>query len=192
MSTPQQPELARTGLGATDPSSAKRKARTAPPPDRGESGPVPEDNLPGHHPSVEQDKPTAPPTLPPRHRRFRFRRDRPFLWASVPFGVLSDDHAYVDVNDEQLEIRFGPWRLVTPLDNVESAERTGPYQWWKVIGPPHLSMKDSGITFATTNAEGVCIRFRTPVPAALPSNALLHAGATVTVEDADDLVQFLS
>lgn len=62
MSKPQQPELHRSGLGATDPASAKAAAevggagRAA-----GASGPVPEDNLPGHHPEHEQDKPQGPP-----------------------------------------------------------------------------------------------------------------------------------
>jgi hypothetical protein len=31
------------------------------PVDKGPSGPVPEANRPGHHPEVEQDKPTGPP-----------------------------------------------------------------------------------------------------------------------------------
>ena len=53
---PQQAELRRSGFGATDAGSAKRqpkgKADTA-----GNTGPVPEENQPGHHPDVEQDKP---------------------------------------------------------------------------------------------------------------------------------------
>ncbi len=62
MSKPQQPELHRSGLGATDPASAKAAAevggagRTS-----GATGPVPEDNVPGHHPAHEQDKPEGPP-----------------------------------------------------------------------------------------------------------------------------------
>ncbi len=31
--------------------------------DEGPQGPVPEDNQPGHHPEVEQDKPTGPPPV---------------------------------------------------------------------------------------------------------------------------------
>lgn len=44
MSKPQQPELHRSGLGAA-----------------GASGPIPEDNLPGHHHQHEQDKFEGPP-----------------------------------------------------------------------------------------------------------------------------------
>ena len=61
MSKPQQPELHRSGKGATDPASAKAAAEVG---DAtgvgGVAGPVPEDNLPGHHPEHEQDKPVTP------------------------------------------------------------------------------------------------------------------------------------
>jgi hypothetical protein len=170
MTTPQQPDLS---AGADT------------------SGPVPEDNRPGHHPEMEQDKPIRPPTLPPRHRRFAFRQDMPVAAGSRLFGV-TPDRAYVEVDDDNFKIRFGPWSLVTPMDNIVDAERTGPYRWWKVAGPPHLSFKDRGITFATTAAEGVCVRFRNPVPAVLPWSFLRHPGATVTVEDANDLVRFVN
>lgn len=61
MTKPQQPELRRTGLGATDQEAKELRARqgrgqgggdTA-----GDAGPVPEENRPGHHPPREQDKP---------------------------------------------------------------------------------------------------------------------------------------
>ncbi|MCU1346021.1 MAG: hypothetical protein JWL70_2287 [Acidimicrobiia bacterium] len=59
MPKPQQPELRRSELGATDDDSAKSKAATSAPSSTGNSGPVPEDNQPGHHPDVEQDQPEA-------------------------------------------------------------------------------------------------------------------------------------
>src|SRR3954447_9424767 len=191
MTTPQQPELARAKRSPAAESSAKLRATSSPPADTGAVGAVPEDNLPGHHPPVEQDKPRRRPSLPPRHHRFRFRRDQPVAAASIPFGV-NGDNAYVDLDDERLEIRFGPWTLTTAVDNIEGAERTGPYQWWKVAGPPHLSLKDLGVTFATTAAEGVCIRFKEPVPALLPKGLLKHKAVTVTIEDPDDLVRFVA
>jgi hypothetical protein len=58
MPNPQQPELRRSGLGATVDDSAKvavqseRAERTS-----GDTGPVPEANQPGHHPDHEQDEP---------------------------------------------------------------------------------------------------------------------------------------
>jgi len=58
MTNPQQPELRRSGWGATESDSAK-EALTAPrvPSERGSAGPVPEDNRQGHHPEHDQDKP---------------------------------------------------------------------------------------------------------------------------------------
>ena len=61
MSTPQQPELHRSGLGATDPASAKANPEVSPRVGDDAIGPVPEDNLPGHRPEQDQDKPEEPP-----------------------------------------------------------------------------------------------------------------------------------
>ena len=60
MSTPQQPEMHRSGYHAADPSSAKGHV-DATGDEKGNTGPVPEDNQPGHHPEHEQDKPEGPP-----------------------------------------------------------------------------------------------------------------------------------
>ena len=61
MSKPQQPELHRSGKGATDPASAKAAAEVGGSPGAGgAAGPIPEDNVPGHHPEKEQDKPVVP------------------------------------------------------------------------------------------------------------------------------------
>jgi hypothetical protein len=60
MTTPQQPELRRSGRGATDPASAKSNAEKVQP-NSTIAGPVPPDNQPGHHPDHEQDKPQGPP-----------------------------------------------------------------------------------------------------------------------------------
>ena len=58
MAKPQQPELHRSGKGATDPASAKSHIQAVgPDAASGATGPVPEDNQPGHHPEEEQDKP---------------------------------------------------------------------------------------------------------------------------------------
>ena len=57
MAKPQQPELHRSGKGATDPASAKSHVDTGGATTDAGTGPIPEDNLPGHHPDHEQDKP---------------------------------------------------------------------------------------------------------------------------------------
>ena len=56
MSKPQQPELRRSGRGATDDDSAKVKAEQAGHGD-GTTAWVPPDNRPGHQPEKDQDKP---------------------------------------------------------------------------------------------------------------------------------------
>jgi hypothetical protein len=58
MGKPQQPELHRSGRGRTsqEDEHAKQTARKVPR-EKGEGGPVPEDNRAGHHPDEEQDKP---------------------------------------------------------------------------------------------------------------------------------------
>jgi pimeloyl-ACP methyl ester carboxylesterase len=62
MAKPQQPELHRSGRGATDPASAKAVGDISQPHDDEDTGgPVPAANRPGHHPQHEQDKPERPP-----------------------------------------------------------------------------------------------------------------------------------
>lgn len=58
MARPQQPELARSGKTDLDPDHVETGLQGQPiPPSGGETGPVPVDNQPGHHPANEQDKP---------------------------------------------------------------------------------------------------------------------------------------
>ncbi|HEX3542355.1 MAG TPA: hypothetical protein VHT75_18120, partial [Acidimicrobiales bacterium] len=106
------------------------------------------------------------------------------------FGV-TPDCAWVDINDGRLTARFGPWVTATDLANVASAEITGPYRWWKVAGPAHLSLRDLGLTYATTAAAGVCIRFRDPVRGIDPIGAIRHPSLTVTVADPEGLCDAL-
>jgi hypothetical protein len=99
--------------------------------------------------------------------------------------------AFVEVADDVLRVVFGRWEVVTSLTNVADAEVTGPYFWPKVIGPPRLSVRDRGLTFATNDRRGVCVRFREPVPGALPVPWLRHPAVTLTVDDADRLAEVL-
>ena len=61
MSGPQQPELRRSGRGEVT-SEGRREAReeTSDASTKGDSGPVPPGNQPGHHPDREQDQPDVP------------------------------------------------------------------------------------------------------------------------------------
>lgn len=123
--------------------------------------------------------------------RFDFAFDDPTVRpASLLFGVTRRT-ADVEVDDLHLVVRFGAWRLLTPIGNVVGADITGPYSWWKIAGPPHLSLADGGITFATSRTAGVCLRFAEPVRSLLPTRLLRHPAATVTVADPAALVESL-
>ncbi|MCU1453123.1 MAG: hypothetical protein JWN46_1269 [Acidimicrobiales bacterium] len=178
---PRQPRSAKQALSEIDPANAA-------------VGPIPEANQPGHHPPVEQDKPTGPPprprAWPAGERRFAFAFE-PAVVPAAAFVGVTPWTASVTVTDADLEIRFGLWHLTTSLDNVADAEVTGPYSWLKVAGPPHLSLRDRGITFATTTQEGVCIRLHEPVAGIEPTGRLRHPGITVTVDDAEQLASLL-
>jgi hypothetical protein len=206
MSTPQQPELARSLRSPATPDHVKGRITADSLPDEGAGGgPIPEDNLPGHHPPVEQDKPTGPPNpkarpakqpkaktktedRPAGPRQFDFEFDPRLL--SFLFGV-TPGKARVQVRDDGLVAQFGLVRLQTPLGNVAGAEITGPYSWAKVVGPPRLSMVDRGLTFATNARRGVCIRFKQPVSVG-PLGWLRHPALTVTVADPEGLAEALT
>lgn len=196
------PELHRSGHTEVDPNHAAEVAERRPlrpgPDDHGVD-PVPPGNRPGAKPRKDQDKPTGPPPRTRRTKRrtrtgaerFDFRWDGPFQLASRAL-LVTPEHAYVGLDDETLTVRFGRWRLETPISNIEGVSITGPYAWWKVIGPPHISFKDRGLTFASTAAGGACIRFKDPVPAALPTGVLRHPAVTVTVEDPEKLADAIA
>jgi hypothetical protein len=165
---------------------------TTPPPVEPEAGPIPEDNQPGHHPEVEQDKPTVPPAeRPSAVHRFEFEFEPAFRAAALPFGIRPGT-AVVEVDGHEVRIRFGPWRVRFDRDDVVGAEVSGPYQLAKVIGPARLSLADRGLTFATNQRRGVCIRLRRPVRGIDPLGLLRHPAVTVTVADPDALAERLT
>jgi hypothetical protein len=121
---------------------------------------------------------------------YPFRFDARYRLAALPFGITPES-ARVTVEDDWLEVQFGPWRLESPLANVTSVQMTGPFRFVKTAGPPHLSFVDRGITFATNGDRGVCVAFRKPVPAMEPTGRLRHPGVTVTVADPAGLADLL-
>ncbi|MEU6078819.1 hypothetical protein [Micromonospora sp. NPDC047074] len=123
-------------------------------------------------------------------RRFAFRFDPAFRPALALVGVRPAS-AWVGVGPAELVVRFGPWRLRTSRDNVVDVMPGGPYRWWRAIGV-RLSLADAGVTFASSTAAGLCLRFAEPVPALLPGGSLRHPGATVTVADPEALARALA
>jgi hypothetical protein len=122
--------------------------------------------------------------------RFPFRFDPRYLRAARPFGI-TPERAWVEVGDGQLEARYGPWRVRTPLGNVTGAEVTGPYAFLKTAGPARLAITDRGLTFASNGRRGVRIDFASPVPGIDPLGLIRHPELTVTVDDVDELARLL-
>lgn len=122
---------------------------------------------------------------------FAFRFTPAYRLVGLAFGITPTT-TEVRLRGGQLEIRFGPWRLHTPISNVASHARTGPYAVLKTIGPAHLSLADRGITLATNAEQGLCIAFHAPVGCIEPAHRLRHPAVTVTVADCDRLAAALS
>jgi hypothetical protein len=123
-------------------------------------------------------------------QRFGFAFASAYRLPARAFGI-SPATAWVDVGDETLEARFGPWRVSTPLANVTDVAITGPYAFWKTAGPARLAITDRGLTFATNRDRGVLISFRTPVRGLDPLGVLRHPELTVTVAEVDWLAELL-
>src|SRR3954454_2672888 len=97
-------------------------------------------------------------------QEFGFRWTTTYRALALPFAITPGTAA-VRVQDGELSVRFGPWRLRTAVSNVAGCEETSGYSLVKTAGPAHLSFADQGVTFATNGDRGLCIRFAEPVPA---------------------------
>jgi hypothetical protein len=118
--------------------------------------------------------------------RFPFAFDYPLAAPLVGLGITPFT-AHVDLSrDGWFGVRFGPWRLRTPVANLGAAHITGPYHALRVLGP-RISLADRGVTFGTNTRQGLCIELREPVAAALPKGLVRHPGVTVTVRDPERL-----
>jgi hypothetical protein len=76
------------------------------------------------------------------------------------FGVRPAN-AYVELGEE-LDARFGFFRLRTPATNLVAWRIEGPWRWVTAIGV-RLSIRQRDLTFGGTNRGGVRVDFREPV-----------------------------
>ena len=123
--------------------------------------------------------------------RFPFRFDPTYRRLARLFGV-APERAWVDLGEEELEARYGPWRVRTSRSNIARVEVTGPYAFLKTAGPARLGITDRGLTFASNGERGVCITFHSPVPGIDPFGRIRHPELTVTVLDVDGLMKALA
>jgi hypothetical protein len=120
-------------------------------------------------------------------RAFRFEVDdglRP--WSRL--FLVHPELASVRVEDGWLSAWMGRWSIATPVTNIAEVTMTGPYRWWKVAGPAHVSVADRGLTLATATGRGVCVSFVEPVRGFEPTGTVRHPALTVTVADPDGLM----
>jgi hypothetical protein len=129
-------------------------------------------------------------TDPGDRRRYPFRFTEAYRVAARPFGI-TPERAWVEIGDVQLCARYGPWRVRTALENVESVAITGPYRFFKTAGPARLAITDRGLTFASNGAQGVLLTFRRPIRGLDPLGLIQHPELTVTVEDITGLAEAL-
>ncbi|MGY0231724.1 hypothetical protein [Longispora urticae] len=86
-----------------------------------------------------------------------------------------------------LSVRFGPWWLETPIDNVLDAAPVAVPAGWAGIGA-RATDADTAL-FGTGAARGALIRFANPAAGNLPFGGLTHARMIVTVARVDALVE---
>ncbi|MGA8846908.1 MAG: hypothetical protein WB471_09875 [Nocardioides sp.] len=119
--------------------------------------------------------------------RHEFAFATPYRVAALPFGITPRT-AWVEIGPAGLRVRYGLWRLATPLDNLAGAEITGGFGFLKTAGPPHLSFADRGISFTTNGESALCLSFHRPVKGIDPTGRITHPGATLSVRDPHSLL----
>lgn len=117
---------------------------------------------------------------------FHFAFEMPWRIPLAALGVTPSTAYVILTGDDRLRVRFGPWKLETPLSNVTGTQTSGDYHWYKAIGP-RGSFVDRGVTFGTSTSAGLCVTFREPVPALTGPRGMKHPGMTVTVENVEGL-----
>ena len=110
------------------------------------------------------------------------RRSRGFvrLWTARP------ETSYVDLNDE-LDVRFGRFRLRTPIANIASWRIEGPFRWITAIGL-RRSVRHADVSFAGSPHGGVRIDFKERVPWGFLRVPAIYVG----VDDLDGLAAELA
>jgi hypothetical protein len=112
-------------------------------------------------------------------------------WRPVLAGLrLHTARSGVHVDADTLTAQFGPWTVVTPLDNIADVQVTGLFRAWRALGP-RVSLVDRGLTFGTNTAMGVCISFHRPVRGIEPLGLVRHPSLTVAVAEPQVLARQL-
>lgn len=120
---------------------------------------------------------------------FRLRLDRPWRWLLRLIGVRPGAAQVELTEDGRVVAVYGRLGVETALDNVCGYQRTGPYRWWKAIGP-RASLADKGFTFGTSSQAGICLCFGDWVESGYVRGGRMES-LTVTVDDPAGLARAL-
>jgi hypothetical protein len=126
----------------------------------------------------------------PTEQHFAFDFAPMYRLSGLAFGI-TEHTTDITVTPQELRVRFGLWRVRTPLDNISLLRVTGPYAYLKTAGPARLALTDRGLTFATNSRRGVCLGFHTPITGMDPTGLLRHPNLTVTPADCAGLMTAL-
>ena len=99
---------------------------------------------------------------------------------------VTDSNAYVELDGDQLDARFGFGRVRTPIGNVAAWRIEGPWRWITAIGIRRNWLK-SDLAFDGVHHGGVKLEFREPAR----SFGLKVTALYVTVADIDGFVAAL-
>lgn len=113
---------------------------------------------------------------------FAFEFEERYRRLARLFGI-TDRTARISVGERELAVRFGPWRVTTPLDNISAVTRTGPYAFVKTAGPARLGVLQRSLTFATNSRAGVQLDFHRPITGIDPKGLIHHTNLTLTPVD---------
>ena len=107
--------------------------------------------------------------------QFEFASTRSSVRSLCVFGVTSGT-AHVTLTAHQLVARFGPWTCETAIGNVRDVCRTGPYHWYKAIGPAGRS--STAVSPLAQRLKGVsACCCANPYRASLPSARFVTPGS---------------
>lgn len=103
---------------------------------------------------------------------------------------ITPGRTWLRLDDDTLQVRFGPVTVTTPRSNVREAVVTGPHKPLKAIGI-RMSLTDRGLTFGSAVERTTCISFHEAVRAK-PFDIAGHPALTVSVADPDGLAALLN
>lgn len=118
--------------------------------------------------------------------RFLFRFETR-LWrlGVLPWGV-TPGRAWVDLDEDAVHARFGPWRMDVPYANIRRWAIQGPYRWWRVVGV-RMTLRVWDVSFGSSAKDGVYLELVRP-QRWFGTN---HPALTVTVADPEAFVAAL-